>query len=291
MEGEAELTCRYCGRPIAVPASRCPWCGRRIMVICAACKQYTDDSQPTCQRCGAPLQPASREEIRRGVGVPPEVADLLADQERAHLIASGVVAQYLPGFFFDDGQRRTVLVELFGRHRDRRQEAAALLFAAVVYLVEHGYCDLRPMEGRPEMEWVEIRRWDGQVRSLEARLARQAGLGLTIAEAVDRAVQEEMGFGFEVVRPSGVGLPGLSRQPTVRNTSARSALLAIVEAGRRTVLPEHEGKTACAETYRTLAAFVRAAPERAQSLAQTIVDVLEWFLQYERDPSLILARR
>ena len=259
------------------------------MVVCAACKQYTDDNLPTCQHCGAPLRPAAREEIKRYVGVPPEVADLLADRERARLIASGVVAQYLPEFFFVKGDRRTVLVELFGKREGRRQEAAALLFAAVAYLVEHGYCRLEPL-GEEEMAWEEVRRWDGQVRSLEGQLARHAGLGLTVAEALDRVVREEMGFAFEVVKSRGVGLPGASRAPAVRNTSDRSALLSIVEVGRRTVLPEHERDSACAETYRTILSFVQAAPERARTLARTILEVLEWFRQFEQNPSLALSR-
>jgi len=288
--GEGDLTCRHCGRPIAVPASRCPWCNQQIMVVCAACKQYTDDSLLTCQHCGAPLQPAPREEIKRFVGVPPEVADLLADRERAHLIASGVVAQYLSEFFFEKGEARTVLVDLFGRLEDRRQEAAALLFAAVAYLVEHGYCGLEPLAEGEGMVWEEIRRWDGQVRSLEGQLARHAGLGLTIAEVLDRVVREEMGFAFEVVRSRGMGLPGAPRQPSVRNTSDRSALLAIVEVGRRAVLPEHEKNSACAETYRAILSFAHAAPERARALAQTILDVLEWFHQFEQNPSLALSR-
>jgi len=285
------LTCRHCGRPIAVPASRCPWCGRKIMVVCAACKQYTDNTLPACQHCGAPLRPAPREEIKRFIGVPPEVADLLADRERAHLIASGVVAQYLPEFFFEKGTRRTVLVDLFGRLEDRRQEAAALLFAAVAYLVEHGYCRLEPLAEGEEMGWEEVRRWDGQVRSLEGQLARHAGMGLTIAEALDRVVREEMGFAFEVVKSRGVGLPGTSRGASVRNTSDRSALLAVVEMGRRAVLPEHDRNPACAETYRVILSFVQAAPRQARSLAQTILDVLEWFRQFEQNPSLALSRR
>jgi len=288
MGKESGLTCRHCGRPIAVPASRCPWCDRQIMIVCAACKQYTDDSLPTCQRCGAPLQPASREEIRQFTGVPPEVAELLADKERARLIASGVVAQYLPGFFYDDGTHRTVLVELFGRQANRLRRAAALLFAAVAHLVHHGYCDLRGVEGRQEMEWVEVRRWDGQVRCLEGRLAKQAGVGLTVGEALHRAIQEEMGFGFEVIRPSRTGLPGGPRIPTVRDRSERPPLTAVIQAGRRAVLPDHEESAACAEVYRTLLAFVRADPDRARRLAQTVLDTLEWFRQYEEDPSLAL---
>lgn len=284
------MTCRYCGRPIAVPASRCPWCGEQIMVVCDACKEYTDDSLSTCQHCGAPLRPASREEIKRYVGVPPEVADLLADRERARLVASGVVAQNLPEFFFAKGERRTVLVELFGRLQDRWQEAAALLFAAIAYLVEHGYCRLTPLGGEGEMAWEEVRRWDGQVRSLEGHLARHAGLGLTITEALDRVVREEMGFAYEVVKPRGVGLPGIPRTPSVRNTSDRSALLAVVEVGRRTVLPEHEKNSACAETYRAILSFVQAEPGRARALAQTILDVLEWFRQFEQNPSLALSQ-
>ena len=64
----------------------------------------------------------------------------------------------------------------------------------------------------------------------------------------------------------------------------------IVEIGRRAVLPEHDRNAACAETYRAILSFVQAAPERARSLAQTILDVLEWFRQFEQNPSLALSR-
>lgn len=290
MEDTGGLVCRYCGRPMAVPASRCPWCDRQIMVICAACKQYTDDERSTCEHCGAPLQPASREEIRRYVGVPAEVAELLADRDRAQLIASGVIATYLPGFLFDDGRRRTVLAELFGSLPERRRKASALIFGAIVYLVERGYCALRPLEGDSDDEWVEVHPWDGQARSLEARLAKQAGLGLNVGRAVDLAVCEEMGFDFEVVTAQRSPIPGAPRLSTVRDRSAMPGLTAVIEAGRLAVLPEHEEKSACATIYQMIVQFVRARPERARRLAQTIVDVLEWFEQYERNPSLALAR-
>jgi len=291
MEGEAKgISCRYCGKPIAVPASRCPWCDRQIMIICAACRQYTDDSLPHCQHCGAPLQEDTKEAVKRFVGLQPEIADLVTDRERALLTASGVVASYLPSFFFDDGQRRTVFVDLFGTPPTPRRTAAALLLSAIAYLIEKGYCDLQEVEGG-KLEWVEVRPWDGQVRSLEGAMAEQAGLRLTIGEALDRMVKEQMQFDYEVVKPPRVRTPGMPKVQTVRNLSARSALNAVVELGRQVILPEHEENTACAETYRLLLTFVRASPERVRYLVQEIEDVLDWFQRYEEDPTLALTRR
>jgi RNA polymerase subunit RPABC4/transcription elongation factor Spt4 len=286
---EGGLVCRHCGRPIAVPASRCPWCDRKIMVVCAHCKQYTEDDQPTCRHCGQPLVADSREEVRRLIGLRPEVAELVADQQRAQLVASGVVALYLPGFFFDDGQQRTVLAELFGASPDNRRKAAALLFVAIAYLVEQGYCELRPASDARGLDWLETRPWDGQELSLEGALAAQTGLGLAVEQALDRAVRRLMGFEVEVTRPRL--LQGGPRVPTVRNVSLHEALTAVLDAARTVVLPEHEERAACANTYRLLRAFVQADPDRARALAETILDVLDWFLRFQENPSLALMRQ
>lgn len=284
------LTCRLCGRPIAVPASKCPWCGGTIMVICASCKQYTDDQEPLCQHCGAPLLPDTMGEVRARATLDAEVAELAADQARAHLVFSGVVAQYLRGFFYDDGQRRTVLVDLFGGPPDNNREAAALLFAAIACLVQEGYCSLEPIAGEEGFLWAEVRRWDGQARSLEGGLARQAGTGKTIRQVVDRLVAEEMGFRFEVLRPPRVRLPGMRNRTEVRDLSARSATTAVIQLGRQTALPAHQEVQACRETYRQLAEFVRTDPARARRVAEEIVEVLDWFRRYEEDPTIGLAR-
>lgn len=260
------------------------------MVICAACKQYTDDSQAVCQRCGAPLEEDTQEEVRAVVGLQPEVAELAEDQRRALLVASGVIAQYLPNFFYEDDQQRTVLVELFGSPLTPWRAAAGLLFSSVAYLIEKGYCALEPIEEGAGFWWQELEPWRGQVRSLEGSIAAQAGVGLSVREAVDEAVQQWMGFEFEVTKPSRLSIPGVSRRPPVRDLSDLSAQTAVLETARQTTLPSHEENAACAEIYRILVGFVRSAPQRARYVAEEILEILEWFRQYERDPTLALMR-
>lgn len=264
---EEGLSCRYCGRPIAVPASACPWCGRTIMVICSACKQYTDDQLPTCQHCGAPLVPATLARPA-GTGLGDEqVARLLADRERAKLVASGVVAQYLSGFFYTSERYRTVLVDLFGPAPDRLHQAAALLFVATAYLVQHGYCAFQSLpagagEGAPTL-WAERRPWDGQRVSLEGMLAEQAGLGFAFADALGRFLRSEVEKESPPVRRAA---PATTRGPSVTEW--------VIELARRTVLPEHKESEACRETYRMLVDFVSGDPARARRLAGEILEVL-----------------
>lgn len=265
------LTCRHCGRPIAVPASRCPWCGRTIMVICAQCKQYTDDQGTVCQHCGAPLEPDRPEGLHIGVGLDDRMAKLIADHRRAHLVASAVVAQDLPGFFYADGQRQTVLVDLFGPSPGPHQEAAALLFAAIVYLIHHGYCALRLMEDGRSLLWTEKRPWDGQTISLEGALARQAGLGQTLFQALRQAITEETG-----VSPEGERAPRYRRSPRIPISAPPIAEM-IVEIGRRTVLPEQPQKEVYREVYRTLADFVRQEPGLARRIAEEVLEALSGF--------------
>jgi len=259
------------------------------MVVCASCKQYTDDQKPFCERCGAPLEADTMEEVRATVGLDPLIAQAVADRERAKLVASGVVVRYTAGFLYDDGQRRTVLADLFSALADHQREAAALLFAAVAYLVQEEYCVLRLAADGRTWEWIETRPWDGQALSLEGALARKAGVGRPIHEVVDRLISEEMGFRFEKSRRSPLRIPGTPRRP-VRDLSERSATTAVVELGRRTEMPDHREEDACREVYRLLLDFVRADPNRARSLAETITDLLEWFQRYEQDPSLALLR-
>lgn len=234
------------------------------MVICSSCRQYTDDQEPVCQHCGAPLIPATLEKPP-GAGVADErIAHLLADRERAQLVASGVVVQYFPGFFYTDARFRTVLVDLFGPSPDRLRQAAALLFAATAYLIHHGYCAFQPapVEEAPPL-WAEQRPWDGQRMSLEGMLARQAGLGLSFPGALQQALRTE----------AEKEIP-----PTRRFTRAATKGLPIsevvLELARRTVLPEHRESEACRETYRMLVAFVSEDPTRARRLAREILDVL-----------------
>jgi RNA polymerase subunit RPABC4/transcription elongation factor Spt4 len=286
---EDSLTCRHCGRAIVVPASNCPWCGERIFVICASCKQYTDDQAPLCQHCGAPLVADTMEEVRTKVGLDADVAQLVADRERAQLVASGVLAQYASGFFFDDGQRRTVLTRLFGAPLTPFRETAALLFVAIVYLVQQGYCALQSVAGGKGLNWVEVRPWDGQARSLEGALAQRAGVDRSIRQVVDEVVGHEMGFRFGKTRASRLHVPGTPRLG-VRDLSERSATMAVVGLARATELPAHQEVEACGAIYRLALAFVQADPERAEYLAGEIGEVLDWFRRYEEDPTLAVLR-
>jgi hypothetical protein len=262
------------------------------MVICASCMQYADDSRSTCEHCGEPLRERSREQVTRFLGVEPEIAELGADQERALLVASGVVYRSLPHFFFDDGQRRTVLVDLFGSPLGPARAAAALLFVAVAYAVERGYCRLEEAQqhGERAFKWGAVRAWDGQSQSLEGMLIAQAGIDFTIAEALDRVVRQAMDFSFELASRPAVRMPGMPEVPPVRNRSTRTALNGVVEAGRLVALPDHEEQQASAEIYRMLRAFVQADAGRARYLVGEVKRTLDWYAEYERDPSLALTR-
>ena len=278
---EAALTCRHCRRPIAVPASNCPWCGRQIMVICANCKAYTDDQQPLCGQCGAPLQ-ADRMERLSLVARLPEVAHLVQDQERAQLVASAVVVNNLSDFFYEDQRGyRTVLASLFGSGRDRKATAAGVVFAAYAYLCQRGYCSISLSGDKEErrLDLSRLRLWDGQ-QSLEGALCAHAERALTVREVTDKAIRALMGFRTTVVQRGD-----FSRARTV-DGSARSAFAAIDQVARVTALPEHDRKEACRAIYRLLVDFVEADQERARLLAQEIMDVFAWFEQYERNPSI-----
>jgi len=269
-EGEG-LVCRHCGRPIVVPASTCPWCGQTIMVICAHCKQYTDDQGTICQHCGAPLEPAHLDALRIGVGVDNQTARLIMDRQRAQLVASGVVALHLPAFFYADAQRRTVLVDLFGPSPSSHREAAALLFAAIAYLIQQGYCAVQPVGDDQSLLWAEIRAWDGQMVSLEGALARQAGLGQTLSLSLRQAIAEEAGVTLEPAAPAGQ-----RRRPRAA-PSGRPVAEVVVEVARRTVLPDHQDQEACRETYQLLAQFVRRDPALARRIAEEVLEALAWF--------------
>jgi len=260
------------------------------MVICASCKQYTDDHLPSCQHCGAPLIPDTLDEVRARAGLDPTVAGILSDRERARLVPSGVIAQYPQGFFYADEQRKTVLVELFGARVEPRPLAAALLFSAAVYLLREGYCALQPQGEDKPPEWEEVRPWDGQARSLEATLARQAGLGLSLRKALDQTIAAEMGFRFEVLKPPRLRAPGVPPPPQVRDLSAHTAVTALVQTARQTELPDHVESEACRQVYRLLVDFVRADPDLARYVAGLILDLLDWYRRYQEDPVVVLAR-
>lgn len=235
------------------------------MVICASCKQYTDDQGTVCQHCGAPLVPDRLEGLRAGVGVDDWTAQLIADRGRAQRVASGIVAQHISEFFYADPQRRTVLAELFGFPPDPPREAAALLFVAVVYLVQRGYCALRG--GQEEMSplWDEVRAWDGQRVSLEGALARQAGLGQTLFQSLQRAIAGAAGLPLEEER--------VGRRPGEALT-ARRAADAVREVARRTVLPDYAKAETCREIYQMLLQFARQDPALARRVAEEVVQAL-----------------
>ena len=260
------------------------------MVICANCKKYADDSRPTCEHCGAPLTEHDRKELTKMLGVEPVVAELAADQQRAVLIASGVVARSLPHFFFDDGQRQTVLVQLFGSPPTPRRAAAGLLFSAVAYLVSQGYCHLAFTGPAAEMAWEDLKPWKGQVRSLEGMLAARALLDDAIDVALHRAVRKAMGFGYERVKPPLVRMPGTPKVPLVQDRSERAALRAIIETSEQAALPDHEQGKADAEIYRLIRSFVQVNPQRARDLADRIEAVLDWFAEFHRNPAIVLLR-
>jgi hypothetical protein len=113
------------------------------MVICAACKRYTDDRGAVCQRCGLPLVAATFDALRSPLRPQALVANLAADQQRAKPVASGVIAQYPSNFFSEDAQTYPLLADLFGIPTTREQQAEIMLFTAVAYLVESGHATLQ----------------------------------------------------------------------------------------------------------------------------------------------------
>jgi hypothetical protein len=260
------------------------------MIICANCKQYADDSKPTCQHCGAPLEEHDRKELTKMLGVEPVVAELATDQQRALLIASGVVVRNVPHFFYDDGQRRTVLVHLFGSPATPRRTAAAILFSAVAYLVSEGYCRLIFAGPEENVAWEELQPWKGQMRSLEGMLAARAMLDETIDEALHRAIRKAMGFGYEQVKPRLIRMPGVPKRSLVQDRSERTALRGIIETSEQVALPTHEQDRADAQIYRLIRSFVAVNPQRAKDLAERIGSVLDWFDEFHRDPAIILLR-
>jgi hypothetical protein len=282
------FTCRHCGRPIAIPASNCPWCRMPIMVICANCKAYTDDQEPYCEHCGAPLQPDRMDRIAL-LARHPEVARLAQDQERAQLVASAIVIKNLSDFFYDDGRgTRTVLAELLGSSRDRKVAAAGVIFAAYSYLCQKGYCSVQLTggEGDEEEERIALNRmrpWDGQ-QSLEGALADQASRALTTREATDKAIRTLMGFQVTTVPTDSL------RRAKPLDASERSAFAAIDQMARLAVLPQHDRQEACRATYWLLVEFVGDDRKRAHLLALETVRLLSWFERYERDPSIGLER-
>jgi hypothetical protein len=291
------------------------------MVICAACKQYTDDQEDVCQQCGAQLVEATFPQAQMPAASGTKVDQLATDQARAVLVASGVIASYTTGFFYAGGRLRPELVDLLGSPLTAEGRAVMILFGAVAYLVQRGYCDLKP-ETAPESayRWGEVRPWDGQVDSWEGRLARQTWQPIGIRQVVKQAVAEETDFccGVSVEQQPGVfgssgggpltdnflatmaTLPGAvarvregmshgeAIRVRVRDLSARLATTAVIELGLGTVLPQHEEESACQQTYRMLLDYIRSDRDQARHLAEQIDQALNWFSRYERDPQMAL---
>jgi hypothetical protein len=321
-----KMICRHCGRPIAVPAARCPWpgCGKTIMVVCAACKQYTDDEGSFCQQCGEPLvaatfDPTSGPELAQSL-----VAELAADQEKARLVASGVIAAYTTGFFYEGEWQRPALIKLFGSPLSPQREVEALLFAAVAYLVQQGYVALSWVGGGPTAEALCLagqKPWDGQERSLEGLLALRARSGMTCLEALQQVVAEAVGLRIEICQVDEDGyvwdrteadlavLPVLKARLEVKRSRGSLAnwvlsdsyryttqirarfdsapLTGLLERAWQTVLPPHQEAAACRETYQMLLDFARGDPKRAEALALAVERVMRWFVRCEQHPELV----
>lgn len=268
------------------------------MIICANCRQYTDDAQPTCTQCGAPLREHDRSDLTRFMRLDEGVAKLAADQERAHLIPSGVLVRSLPEFFFQSEQRQTVLVDLFGGPRTPRRSASAVLFASVVYLIEHGYCKLLPLDAE-QVAWASLKPWDGQMHCMETLLAARAEdpvLALrpeytfTLRRALDQTIREAMGFRYKFTNQPLVRVPGAPKTPPVIDSSTRSAFNGVLEMSRQAAMPDHDPKAANAEVYRMLLTFTRTFPQDTRSIVDGIEKTLDWFVAYEKDPSIALLR-
>jgi hypothetical protein len=264
------LVCRYCERPIAVPASSCPWCRRRIMVICSVCKSYTDDQLPTCQHCGAPLQPDTMEAVIR-LTRHQALGELAQDQSRALLVASAVLAANMSEFLFAAPRAQpSVLIDLLGSAHDHRTTAAAVVLGAYGYLAVRGYCALSWDAAQRRISFIALRPWDGQHACLERALAEQSMWVSTTYEASQRAIEELMGFRASTMRVRSADGRSLTRVPL------RSPFAAIDHLARLTVLPPQDRRVACRETYQLLCEFVEADPERARQLAVETLRLLDW---------------
>jgi len=272
----SDLVCRYCGRAIAVPASKCPWCGKVIMVICANCKAYTDDRKSHCEQCGASLQPDRKERLALQARYP-ELARLVEDQVLAQSVASSVVIAHHTDFFYASEGHQTVLAKLFGSGRGPRAVTAGVLFSAYAYLSRMGYCAVR-VRGRKEGEEAtsvaRLRPWDGQ-RSVEGALIEQMGRAFTTRETTEKALRELMHFRFMSVHEGS-----FLHAPKARNAPERSVFASVDQLARVTTLPEVDPVEACRTTYRLLSAFVDENPKRARILASEIVFVLRDFEAY-----------
>jgi hypothetical protein len=322
---EQGLICRHCGRPIAVPISTCPWpgCGKTIMVICSECNANTDDQGETCQACGKVLVPHTLQLKKAPTKLPTALVELADKGGREVILPSAIVALYPDGFFYDGQRHRSILVDLFGAPLTPGRQAEALLFVATAYLVQGGYGILHPTGPADRgFLWDEVKPWDAQHRSLEARLALTARLGSSVAEAMQRAVAETIDFQLEIrlktdggrrVGLSQAGIEALPRvramldtqrtafkplamlqggsvetKDRVRASWTKPAPAGIIELGRLTRLPAYEESVACRNVYQKLLGFVREDRDRAEGLAYEVGRVMRWFERLEMDPTLVM---
>jgi hypothetical protein len=172
----------------------------------------------------------------------------------------------------------------------------------------------------PDFQWLETKPWDGQKRSLEGQMARQAGRGVACIEALQQTVTEAVGFRLhvEVVDDEGdvvdrttadlAALPLLKARlqaqkardlrswlvsaSSTRSTEVRarfdsSTAEGVIGMAWQTPLPPHEETAACQQAYEMLLNFVDADRRRAESLIIEIERVLHWFERCEEMPSLV----
>ena len=289
------------------------------MVICASCKQYTDDQKATCQQCGQSLVAATFDGLRSPLRAGTLVANLAADQQRAKPVASGTIAQYPSSFFAEDAQSYPLLADLFGIPATREQQAEIVLFAAVAYLVENGHVTLQ--RGTALMSGFLCEAalpWEGQLQSLEGQLALGSRADTTLLEALQQAVAEAVGFCLEVrvvdedgytVEQTKADLATLplvlrriqeerrrsldnwflasteTRSTRVQAWMAYPTATGVIEMARQTVLPAHDEAEVCRETYQMLARFTHRDQERAEVIVGEIQRVLRWFDRCEEHPS------
>ena len=262
------FSCRHCGRPIAVPGSNCPWCGKQIMVICAACKAYTNNEVERCEHCGAALRPDRMEEIALHVHHP-VIAALAQDSGRAQLVASAVVAARLDEFLRIEGKdHASVLGDVFGPTHDAEVRTAAVIFAAYAYLAGNGYCSLEWDSDEKNVKLEALRHWDGQEKCLERVIADQSWRTFNTYEATDRSLRELMNFRAVTVRVRASDGSRVGRLPEL------SAVAAVGQMARLTVLPEHDSASGFRDTSDVLARFVQSDEQLARHLGLEILRIV-----------------
>jgi hypothetical protein len=202
----------------------------------------------------------------------PVVASLAQDSERALLAASAVVATNAREFFYvdDEGGYSTVLVRLCGPVGDPRAKTAGVIFAAYAFLAEKGYCALAWDSEEQRIGISRVRPWDGQEKCIERALADQMARVLKTYDATEQMLRGLMGFHPLTVRARA------EDGSRVRSMPDLSAVAAVDQTARLTVLPDHDHREACRNTYGLLMRFVRADEERAQQLALETLRILDW---------------